>query len=232
MNKKGYQLFHTALLQTVTFEPHTFKGVYVFMMREPEAGSYIKHLRIDNSCEPDAGFEVAPIPGIRVTSQETFMKALRVMNDFVLSKLDNLQTYINRFPEIFELPLVETKSGRLKPLPYFQSITHLEVASSFRFDEGILARNLIWVLSFAPNLRSGIFTVLVSLEDSKILEEYAGTFNGLSNIKDIALRVRQIYDSVDSKTWWGLEENDRKTRLRFGSRKTDAVHDLLRVTKI
>jgi hypothetical protein len=71
MNKKGYQLFHTALLQTVTFEPHTFKGVYVFMMREPEAGSYIKHLRIDNSCEPDAGFEVAPIPGIRVIGAKT-----------------------------------------------------------------------------------------------------------------------------------------------------------------
>jgi len=109
------------------------------------------------------------------------------------------------------------------------SIKRLEINSVFRYDEGILARNAVWILTFYTNLRQAILAVLITFKDSKWLSEYVKIFGGLSKIKDLAIRLDFLFDSKNRSTWWGLP-SEVKQSWKCGSRRSKAVHDLLSVT--
>jgi len=47
--------------------------------------------------------------------------------------------------------------------------------------------------------------------DVKYLTEFSHTFSGLSNVKDLAIRVASEFDPSKRKTWWGLpSEKDKQ----------------------
>lgn len=217
----------------------------------------IKFLRTDNSSEPDIYSERFGLPTTeQMTSTNTLLALLEkygeldhrstsfsemyqyaqpklllsVMN-FILTKSENLHTYINRFPVIFPLPLVERISGRLNPTPFLtKSFVRLEIGSAFRLEVGVTARNATWILIFCSNLRQAVLTVLFGILDYKFLSESVELFKGLSNLKDLAVKFREIDDEKNYKTWWGKPGFERRASL-LGSRKTDCVDHSLQVTK-
>lgn len=150
--------------------------------------------------------------------------------NIILNQLPNLETFINPYPELLQLQLVMSFHKNLQPFPsMLNSIKRLEINSVFRYDEGILARNAVWILTFYTNLRQAILAVLITFKDSKWLSEYVKIFGGLSKIKDLAIRLNFLFDSKNRSTWWGLP-SEVKQSWKCGSRRSKAVHDLLSVT--
>lgn len=72
---------------------------------------------------------------------------------------------------------------------------------------------------------------MVSLQPAlKSFSDHKEGFKGLSNLKELALSIGFDYEKSDRRSWWGLPL-ESKVRWYGGSRKSEAVFNLLQVTK-
>jgi len=69
-----------------------------------------------------------------------------------------------------------------------------------------------------------------SVEDFNFLSEFKSYFKGFSNVTRLALSVRFDYAISDKRTWWGLPREQEKEWIG-GNKKTEAIWNLLQVTK-
>lgn len=242
-SRQASRTFCNSLLQSITIRSSHLTPLYNFVRQNEQASKLVKFLRIDNSEEPYSGFSVpksaslaaslSPLIGMipinsRMSKEQ--VGGINIAINAILRHLVNLETFINTFPELLSLQLGESVFGkRLKFSPMLLSVKRIEINSVFRYDEGILARNAVWILAFCPNLRQAIFALLITIEDSKFLAEYEETFQGLSNVQDLAIRINYLFDKTNRRTWWGLP-SETKQSWKKGSRKSDSIFHFLQVT--
>lgn len=251
VSKQNYRLLHNALLQNITFDPVHLEPLYTFIKTDMDAGKYIKFLRIDNSTEPRAMFtfdDMLHMSLIMAEEEEDLPKSINsnmdpyrlettyIMMGVILNECVNLETYINRYPEILRMTLSSRRPENERiphelPVPFLiNSLKRLEISSTVRWDEGVLARQVIWILVFCVHLRQAIFTILISATgDAPYLEEYSETFKNLSKVKDLAIRLNINHNKKDPRTFWGTRAEKKKV-WKLGSRKTGCVAALLSVT--
>lgn len=61
------------------------------------------------------------------------------------------------------------------------------------------------------------------------MAQYEETFQGLSNVQDLAIRLNYLFDKTNRRTWWGLA-SETKQSWKKGSRKSDSIFHFLQVT--
>jgi len=74
------------------------------------------------------------------------------------------------------------------------------------------------------------FQCQFSTQEARFIEEYHQTFNGLSNVKDLALSFYFLHDQSKRATWWGLGWESKRS-WKTGSRKLDVIAKKISVTK-
>lgn len=145
-------------------------------------------------------------------------------------QLRRLQTLVVLFPDALLFPL--KFQGVICPF-LTHSLKRLHVGKDIRQNTSLLTfngSNALWILCFCPLLQEAILRFQISLKDSKLLSENAEAFKGVSNVKRLCIDTFFGYVPAREETCWGQKTGIGK-KFRLGSRKTDAIFSLLRVTK-
>lgn len=243
-SKRNYLLFHPSLLQTISIKPSDLHTIYSLLERDGQAGKAIKLLSIDGTSENADSFQIPFREKMNVKIANVSScgdscphhhpvadneKALRFTLGFVLHHLDNLQTLILHYPPLFKLPLVVDKVAKSLVKLHIGRGLSLQKPGLAQGQEHISGKNSIWLLLFCPFLRQVILSGCITVEDERFFADHVDTYRGLSTVKDISLSLVFWYDPKRSKSWWGTAQEKAKT-WRFGSRKSDAIFNLLQVT--
>lgn len=145
------------------------------------------------------------------------------MVEFVYESLSNIHTLIVHQPAFIFPFQTKTSLGKQAPLRFFtHSLRKLFVTMWSSNDCNFKARNVVWLLVNCLQLTEASLGCLIEIEDSKFLSDHAEAFSGLSNVRRLALAV-----SFTREEW----EGGANRSLVGGNRKTQAVYNLLRVTK-
>lgn len=210
LNRKGTQ--YGDLIESVQFKP-TAHSPFMRMMT----------LQRDFCSRSNLPFSAGP-----VAREE---KGRMVVKSEIYRHLVNLSSLIlESAKSIF--PLEEKIDGRSVPLRFLtHSLKKLYVplwspeACHLDFN----AKNAIWLLINCQVLEEAAIGVCLSVSDFKFLSEYGEAFKGLAKVQRLALRIKFVALRDDRKTYWGLER-DYQRSYKGGSKKTEAVYNLLKVT--
>lgn len=91
------------------------------------------------------------------------------------------------------------------------------------------ARNMIWILTFCQGLQEAILAFDISHADFLFLQEHSEAFKGKSSVKKLAL-APSMSAQIDSRLQWGVG-SDRTVELKAGTKESQALFDLLSVTR-
>lgn len=165
--------------------------------------------------------------GVQVRANYGIQKAI----GFVYEQIHNLQVLrLENFALCFDFIRGETGAPQLFLSKSLKRLFIAGTQSREGVDHSLSANNAIWLLSFCPQLDQCSLAILVSHKDYKFVSELSNSFEGLSNVKHLALQFCFIFDSSKRNTWWGLPEEQNQGYLG-NSKKTETLYRFLKVTK-
>lgn len=165
-------------------------------------------------------------------STDRKLKALEIIAERILERLDRLQTLIIQDPSfaIFRFQSISLDGRRiLHPVLNTIKKLHVTIGTGEYREKSLSARNGIFLLMFCPHLRiASLGIAFDAVEDGKYLAEYKQVFKGKSKVRELALRIDYVYDSNVKKSWWGLPTEAHKT-WKGGDRKSEYLYNFLSV---
>lgn len=230
-----FHLFYPSLLQNSTISLVDIIPFHQMLERQPQYASFINSfLCIDipkaRSNEYQRNWQrlysYSQLPRSLVNMDGQSQNGFQTLNQIILSKLENLQTLIVEH-SIFIFTFTHKLRGKVVPLPFLSgSLKRLQLPLANRnlpALDSLSTRNAIWLLSFVPKLHQASIGMTLSLDDAKFLSEHKEAFHGLSNVKELAIKVRFVASPSSRKTWW-------KSAALMGKKKSEAMSDFLQVT--
>lgn len=242
---KTYPIWQSSLLSDVTVDQNTLLSLHECLERNSDDYSglikSLKHKQVKESSKADtevlaagerfASFSSLDSEAVGAAFGLKSRDGVQVVNQLTVVKLLSLQSLIIFLPN-FIPQLQHRVDGKSVPLPLFtNSLERMFIEMGGELANCLSARNIVWIMTFCPTLRQAAFGFCVSsTKDFNFFPEFKSSSKGLSNVTQLALRIRFVFQKSNSKTWWGLSTEQSKEWLG-GNKKTESIWNLLQTTK-
>lgn len=250
------------LIRKVTVNMTDFHCLYLMFKASPDRGNQVKSLTIlfrelnSKQDELMAAFtsgmeQINPIMALEEFSNYKQDKQNMIMltsfiysRDYIFTHLNSLETlYIDDYSYIpnFEAVNRDWTETTNYPMSVFKNSLKRVYICDDRNQRDLETRNVAWMLIFCESLEEAALSCVLSIEDSKYLEEFHTFFKDLSNVKDLAICIQPLkreerasgWDNEKMRRSWfdmKIEDYDYSAWAR-GNKRTEAVYRLLSVTK-
>lgn len=156
--------------------------------------------------------------------------ALGASDSWFFRKLKNLE-FLQIPMFIAKMELVQMVNGKEIPLTLFSSLKKLHLGGmASRESNNLSTKQVIWILIFAPQLKSAIFGCTMSPSDFDYLSELNQIYNALSGIEHLALFLTFISKAPNSTSRWN-RRSESAVEWIGGSKRSAAIYYLTLVTK-